>query len=247
MERSIAEKLTAEFIGTLTLIFVGAGSVVAATELGAGGTGLIGVALAHGLAIGTMVSALGHVSGGHFNPAVTFGAWITQKMKASETAWYIVAQLAGGAAGAGLLRAALPRQILEQSQYGTPLVNAELSNGQAVLIEAILTFFLVWVIFATAIDPEGSFNKVAGLAIGFVITMDWLMGGFWTGAAMNPARSLGPALVGGVWSGWWVYWVGPAAGATVAAVLYDGLILRRKETAGSPAGEAGSPAPDELV
>jgi aquaporin TIP len=224
MERTMPEKLVSEFVGTFTLIFIGAGSVVV---ISAGGFDLVGVALAHGLAIGTMVSALGHVSGAHFNPAVTVGAWITQKIKSSQAVGYIVAQLAGGAAGAALLSTALPDSFTDQASLGVPTVAGRISNGQAVLIEAILTFFLVWVIFATAIDPEGSFNKIAGLAIGFVITMDILMGALWTGAAMNPARHFGPALVGGHWSSWWVYWVGPIAGAIVAAALYDGLIIRR--------------------
>jgi aquaporin TIP len=231
MERSMPERLTAEFVGTFTLIFIGAGSIVAATTFGVGSVGIIGIAIAHGLAIGTMVSAVGHVSGGHFNPAVTIGAWITQKIKSSHALAYIITQLAGGSLGALLLRASLPKRVVEQAQYGVPAVVQGLSNGQAVLIEFILTFFLVWVIFATAIDPEGAFNKVAGLAIGFVITMDILMGGFFTGAAMNPARHFGPALLSGKWNGWWVYWVGPVAGAIVAAALYDGLIIKRPGSA----------------
>ena len=242
MDRSMPERLTAEFIGTLTLIFVGAGSIVMLTTFGLLPAGILGVAFAHGIAIAVMVSALGHVSGAHFNPSVTIGAWITQKIKSTDAIAYIVAQLAGGTGGALLLRASLPKKVLEQAGYGTPAVVKGLSNGQAVLIEAILTFFLVWVIFATAIDPEGAFNKIAGLAIGLVITMDILVGGLFTGAAMNPARFFGPAIVnhpafwktvssGGPWAGWWVYWVGPIAGAIVAASLYDGLIIKRPGSA----------------
>jgi len=231
MDRSMPERLTAEFIGTLTLIFVGAGSIVMLTTFGLLPAGILGVAFAHGIAIAVMVSALGHVSGAHFNPSVTIGAWITQKIKSTDAIAYIVAQLAGGTGGALLLRASLPKKVLEQAGYGTPAVVKGLSNGQAVLIEAILTFFLVWVVFATAIDPEGAFNKIAGLAIGLVITMDILMGGLFTGAAMNPARHFGPALIGGQWSNWWVYWVGPIAGAIVAASLYDGLIIKRPGSA----------------
>jgi len=231
MERTMTERLLAEFIGTLTLIFIGAGSIVAMTTFGVGSVGIIGIALAHGIAIAVMVSALGHVSGAHFNPAITIGAWITQKIKSAEAGAYIVAQLAGATAGAGLLRLSLPKLVLKQAAYGTPSVVKGLSNGQAVLIEAILTFFLVWVVFATAIDPEGAFNKIAGLAIGLVITMDILMGGFFTGAAMNPARHFGPALFASSWTGWWIYWVGPVAGAIVAASLYDGLIIKRPGSA----------------
>jgi len=239
MERTMAERLTAEFIGTLTLIFIGAGSIVMLTTFGLMPAGIIGVAFAHGIAIAVMVSAVGHVSGAHFNPAVTIGAWITQKIKSADAIGYIFAQLAGGTAGALLLRLSLPKKVLDTAQFGTPQVVPGLSNGQAVLIEAILTFFLVWVIFATAIDPEGAFGKIAGLAIGLVITMDILMGGLFTGAAMNPARSFGPALVGGTWKGWWVYWVGPVAGGIVAASLYDGLIIKRPGSAAKGESEHG--------
>jgi aquaporin TIP len=228
MERTMPERLTAEFVGTFALIYIGAGSITLANTFGLGTVGIIGIAIAHGLAIGTMVTAVGHVSGGHFNPAVTIGAWVTQKIKSAHASAYILTQLAGASFGALMLRASLPKLVVKASKYGVPEVRQPgLSNGQGVLIEFVLTFFLVWVIFATAMDPEGAFNKVAGLAIGFVITMDILMGGYYTGAAMNPAREFGPALLGGGWKGWWVYWIGPIAGAIVAAALYDGLIIKR--------------------
>jgi aquaporin Z len=232
MERTVSQKLLAEFVGTFTLIFVGAGAVIASNSVGAG-RDFVWVAIASGLAMGVMVSALAHVSGAHFNPAVTAGVWIAQRISSKDATKYIVAQLAGGAAGAGLLRAALPRSFwdLPNVALGTPGPTG-VSNGQAVLIEAILTFFLVWVVFATAIDPDGAFGKIAGLAIGFTILMDILMGGPVTGAAMNPARHFGPALVvnnGQFWkaSAWWAYWIGPIAGGIVAAALYDGMLLRK--------------------
>ncbi|MFY9587846.1 MAG: MIP/aquaporin family protein [Actinomycetota bacterium] len=227
MERTMTERLAAEFVGAFALVFIGAGAVVMFTTFGLLPAGIVGVAFAFGLAIAVMVSAVGHVSGAHFNPAVTIGAWITQKIKSTDALGYIVAQLAGGAVGALLLRACLPAAVVKQAKYGVPEVVRGLSNGQGVLIEAILTFFLVWVIFATAIDPDGSFGKIAGLAIGLTVTMGVLMGGLFTGAAMNPARHFGPAIVGGNWDNWWVYWVGPIAGAIVAAAAYDGLIIRR--------------------
>lgn len=226
MERTMGQKLLAEFIGAFTLVFIGAGAIIA----GFGGGGLINIALAYGLAMATMVTALGHVSGGHFNPAVTIGAWVTQKIDGRSTVRYILAQLAGGAAGAGVLRAAIPETFWRAGNLGTPSVNASLDVGQAVLIEAVLTFFLVWVVFATAIDPDGAFNKIAGLAIGFVITMGVLAGGTFTGGALNPARWFGPALLSGFWTHWWVYLVGPIAGGIVAAVVYDSMILRPTET-----------------
>jgi aquaporin Z len=230
MERPMTQRLLAEVVGTFTLIFIGAGSIVAASEagLGVGGAGLITVALAHGLAIGVMVSAVGHVSGGHFNPAVTVGAWVARRMSTGAAVAYVVAQIAGGLLGALTLRLVLPGSAWDPVTLGTPLVSPGIADWQAIAIEAILTFLLVWVVFATALDPEGSFGKIAGLAIGFTIAMDIMMGGPFTGAAMNPARSSGPAVVSGELTGVWVYILGPVIGGTVAALLYDLGIMRRQ-------------------
>lgn len=248
MQYNTGQKALAEFVGTFTLIFIGAGSIitVAGALGGVDGGGLVVIAIAHGLAIATMVSAIGHVSGGHLNPAVTIGAFVTGKIDLRESAAYVGSQLAGGLAAAGLLRAALPESLWDAPgvALGTPLVNDGLgiSTGQAVLIEAVLTFFLVWVIFATAIDSEGAFKMIAGLAIGFVILMDIMMGGPFTGASMNPARTFGPALAGGFWDDHWVYWVGPVAGGIVAAVVYDLALLRPREQRGFAGGGAEEPA-----
>lgn len=220
------QRMLAEFVGTFTLVFIAAGSVIASTQTG--GARTVTVAIAYGLAVAVMVTATGHVSGGHINPAVTIGAWVTQKIASRDALGYLVAQVAGGVAGAGVLRAALPEALWRGGgvNLGTPTVPATISNGQAILIEAVLTFFLVWVIFGTAIDPEGAFGKVAGLAIGFAVLMGVMMADPFTGGAMNPARALGPALVGGFWDAWWVYWIGPIAGGVLAASLYDSGILR---------------------
>jgi len=226
-------KLLAEFVGTFALIFIGAGSIVAAGNQITGltpGAGLVTVALAHGLAIATMVTAVGHVSGGHFNPAVSVAAWVARSLGTLELAAYLVTQFAGGIAAALLLRAVVPQDAWEPAALGATLVSGSVSDAQAITIEAVLTFFLVWVVFATAIDPEGAFTKVAGLAIGFVIAMDIMMGGPFTGASMNPARSLGPAVAAGEYAGLFVYFIGPVIGGTLAAVAYDLVILRRRPT-----------------
>src|SRR5262249_23212329 len=159
-------------------------------------------------------SNLGHISGGHFNPAVTVGVWVVGKIETQRAAAYIVAQLVGAALGALLLRWALPTQIWKGPSLGATLVshNFGITSGKAVLIEAILTFFLVFTVFAAAVDDRGVFGSVAGLTIGLVLTFDILVGGLLTGASMNPARSFGPALVAGKWSDYWVYVVGPVAG-----------------------------------
>jgi glycerol uptake facilitator-like aquaporin len=122
----------------------------------------------------------------------------------------------------------LPGSLWDPVTLGTPLVSPVITNWQALVLEAVLTFLLVWVVFATALDPEGAFGKIAGLAIGLVITMDILVGGPFTGAAMNPARSFGPAVVSGELTGIWVYILGPVIGGTVAALLYDLGIMRRQ-------------------
>jgi len=208
----------AEFVGAFALIFIGVGSIVFAPD-----TGLVGIALAHGLAIAVMASAVGHISGGHFNPAVTFGFLVTRRIAPSLAVVYWVAQLAGAILGAVALRLTFPDQANLDS--GVPVLGSSVGTASGILLEAILTFFLVWVIFATATDPGGAFKSIAGLAIGLTITMDILAAGPLTGAAMNPARSLGPALVFNVWDDFWVYLVGPLLGAAVAAIAYDRLYL----------------------
>ena len=232
----------AELVGTFTLIFVGMGSIVFAAQ-----AGLVGIALAHGLAIAIMASAVGHISGGHFNPAVTFGFLVTRRIVPSLAVVYWAAQLAGATLGALALRAAFPDEANLDS--GVPVLDQTIGAGSGLLLEAILTFFLVWVIFATAADPGGAFKSIAGLAIGLTITIDILAAGPLTGAAMNPARALGPELVQNVWSDFWVYIVGPGVGAAVAALAYDWLYLRadRLPVVGTPASGLDEPRPGETA
>ncbi len=213
----------AEFVGTFTLIFIGAGSIVAANQTH--DPSLIGIAIAHGLAIGIMVSALGHISGGHFNPAITLGFFVTKRFKPPEVLLYWLFQLAGAAAAALLLQELLPAAATSSVKLGVPATGNGVNAGAAFGIEAVLTFFLAWVVFATAVDPRGAFKYVAGLAIGLTITIDILFGGPFTGAAMNPARAFGPQLVGSHWANGWVWYAGPALGASVAAILYHLLYL----------------------
>lgn len=226
------QKLAAEFFGTFALIFFGAGSICADQYLhsssgGSGGVGLLGIALAHGLAIGIMVTALGHISGGHFNPAISIGFWVTRKLSTIDTLLYWVAQLAGGIAAAYMLRL-LPVDVWGPVQLGTPDLASGISRTNGMVFEAIMTFFLVFVVFATAVDPRGAFDKVAGFAIGLTITVGILFGGPFTGAALNPARALGPALAANHWTNHGVYWIGPLAGGVVAGWLYDTLFLPKK-------------------
>jgi aquaporin TIP len=220
-----AQRAAAEFVGAFALLFIGMGSIAVHADL-------TGVALAHGLAIGIMVSAVGHISGGHFNPAVTLGFLATRRIEPRLAGIYWAAQLLGAVAASLLVRWLFPGDALA---VGVPAVHG-VTSGEAAVLEAILTFFLVYVVFATAVDPRGAFKSIAGLAIGLTITMDIFAAGPLTGAAMNPARALGPQLVGGHWADCWVWYVGPVAGAIVAALLYEWLYLR--PLAPTPVGPA---------
>jgi aquaporin TIP len=223
------QKLLAEFVGTFTLIFMGVGAICANQMAGAGGPGLVGIALAHGLGIGVMIAAVGHVSGAHFNPAVTAAFWVTRKMSTLEALGFWVAQLAGGAAAAYLLTVFFPAEIWRAAGLGTPALARDITPTFGILIEAMLTFFLVFVIFGTAADKNSAFGKLAPFAIGLTITIDILAGGVLTGAAMNPARAFGPALASHNWANHGVYWVGPLAGGILAGWLYDTVLMKKAE------------------
>jgi aquaporin Z len=227
--------LVAEFIGTFALIFVGVGSI-AADHITKGAVGVTGVALAHGLTIAVMVSATAAVSGGHLNPAVSLALLATRKIGALSALGYVVAQVLGAIAAALLLKACVPSQALDAVQLGTPAAGAGVSAGQVILIEAILTFFLMFVIYGTAVDPRAP--RLAGLFIGLTVGLDVLAGGPLTGAAMNPARFLGPALVSGRLADTLLYIVGPVAGAVVAALVWR-YVLELPASAPSP-GDPGS-------
>lgn len=226
---SLTQKLVAEFIGTFTLIFIGAGSICTDQYLhgaGQGGVGLLGIAVAHGLAIGLMVTAVGHISGGHFNPAVTIGFWVTKRLSTLQSLCYWIAQLLGAVAAGYLLVAIVPESVWRPVALGTPDLAADFTRSHAMLLEGVMTFFLVFVVFGTAVDAKGASNKVAGFAIGLTITMDILFGGPFTGASMNPARTLGPAVAARHWANHGVYWIGPLLGGIIAGWLYDRLYLR---------------------
>ena len=214
----------AELIATLLFVFVGAGSVVVVTgvigvspgdDVGA----LTAIALAHGLAIAVVVAGTAKISGGHVNPAVTFGAVITGRMKLTTGILYVGAQLTGAVIGALLLEAAVVGDV--EGNLGAHALNLNALDGKGggVLVEAVLTFVLVFTVFATAIDRRGMGN-LAPIAIGLAILIDHLVGVPLTGASMNPARSFGPALVADAWDNHWVYWVGPLAGGGIAALAY---------------------------
>jgi aquaporin Z len=231
-------RAVAEFIGAFTLIFIGVGTIAV-------GGNLTDIALAHGLAIAVMVSAVGHISGGHFNPAVTLGFLVTRRIVPALAAVYWFMQLSGAVAASLLVNWLFPGDPLAR---GVPAVHV-ISPTEAAVLEAILTFFLVWVVFATAADDRGTFTSIAGLGIGLTITMDIFAGGRLTGAAMNPARAFGPELVGDLWTNAWVWYVGPLAGGAAAALLYEWLYLRplRPALVGSPESGVLEPRPGDAA
>jgi len=217
MDRKLRAALIAEGVGTFLFFVVGAGSIVL-VDYAPPGPGLLGIALAHGLILMVMVSSLGAVSGGHFNPAVTFGLWIAGKIDAVKGGLYVVAQLIGAVLAGLTLRAVFPEAAWTPSHIGTPGLAANVSIGTAIGLEAILTVVLLLAVFGTAVDSRGP--RIGGIAIGLAIAADILVGGPVTGAAMNPARWFGPAVASGFLDNAVVWIVGPLLGAAVAALLY---------------------------
>ncbi len=219
--------LAAEFIGTLLFVFLGAGSVVAFVANGptTGSIGPVGVALAHGVGMAVIVSMTMSISGGHMNPAVTFGLWIADRVPGKLVWQYILAQVLGAVAGAALVKAVLPRMAVGVALVGTPRLASEVGFMDGVWIEALLTFFLVSAVFGTAVSSEAP--KIGGFGIGLAIFVAALVAGSFTGAVMNPARAIGPALIAWQWNAHAVYWIGPLIGAGVAGALWKAVLLPR--------------------
>jgi aquaporin TIP len=220
-----AKALVAEFIGTFTLVFIGVGAIASNAMTGQM-LGLTGIALAHGLAFGVMVSATAAVSGGHLNPAVTFGAMVARKIDLLNGIAYIVAQCLGAIAASYVIKLVIPEQVLAATSYGIPSVTNGITVTQGLVAETVLTFFLVFVVFGTAFDKRSP--KVGGLFIGLAVAMGVMMGAAISGAAMNPARFLGPAVAGGGFENTWLYWVGPLVGGGLAALVYKYALEERE-------------------
>jgi aquaporin Z len=217
--------LLAEFIGTFALIFIGAGSILL-NEFNHGGVGLLGIAIAHGITIAVMVSALGHISGGKFNPAISLGLLVGGKVSVKNAVLEIIAQLAGATVAALCLKVIFPAAVAQAVKLGTPALGDGITPGIGIFAEVIATFFLILTVYGTAIDPKGSWKAIAGFGIGCTILFDILAIGGITGAALNPARAFGPALVSGEWAFHYVWWVGPIAGGLIAGWIYSKLLLK---------------------
>src|SRR3954467_7294377 len=212
----------AEFVGTFALVFVGSGAIMA-TRISQSSAALVEVALAHGLVLAVMVSALMRISG-HFNPAVTLGMLATRRIEAMMAALYIVAQVLGAVVAGYALKASFPDAIFVATRGGGQTIALDINGSQAFMLEVIATFFLVFVIYGTVVDLRGP--KIGGLAIGFTIAADILAIGPLTGASMNPARSFGPAVASGVFEAQLLDRAAPIVGGLIAGLLYEYLFMR---------------------
>lgn len=219
---SLFRRSLAELLGTFVLVFVGVGSAASKYYPDAN-FGLFGIATAHALALAVMVTATMFISGGYLNPAITLGLLVTRRVTVQTAVAYLGAQLAGAVLGALAVKAIFPIGVTRPIALGTPAIANNLQITQAIGLEAILTFFLVSAVFGTCLNPESP--RVGGFGVGLALLFGMLVGGPLTGAAMNPARAFGPALVAGQWVAHAVYWVGPILGAIAGALLWEHVFL----------------------
>jgi MIP family channel proteins len=223
----LARRLAAEAFGTFVLVFVGASAIVASKF--PGGTDLLGIALAHGLALAVGVTATMRISGGHLNPAVTAGLLVGRRIAPRDAAAYLVAQVAGAVLAALLVKVIYPSGVASVVNYGAPSIFGQFTLVQAIWLEAALTFLLVSAVYGTAVASTAP--SVGGFGIGLMLAACILVGGPLTGAALNPARAFGPALIASAWTGHAAYWIGPLLGGVVAGVLWDRVLLKGEQRA----------------
>jgi MIP family channel proteins len=221
---SLFRRSLAEGLGTFALVFIGTGAI-ASKYFPDANYGVLGVAVAHAMVLSVMITATMGISGGHLNPAVTLALLSVRRCRLGTAAAYIVAQLAGAVLASVMVKALYPIGVTRPIALGTPAIANSIVLGQAVAIEAVLTFFLVSAVFGTCVNPDAP--KVGGFGVGLVLLFDIIVGGPLTGAAMNPARAFGPALVSGQWVGHLVYWVGPIVGGVLAALLWEYGLLKK--------------------
>jgi MIP family channel proteins len=225
----VKRNFIAEFVGTFALVFIGGGAIMMASHTN-NPAGLLSVALAHGLILALMVSATMNVSGGQLNPALTIGLLVARRITPTIAGVHIVAQLLGAVVAAFALKATMPSALFAATNGGGQLLSADVTQAQGILLEAIATFFLMFVVYGTAVNADAP--KIGGLAIGLTIGADILAIGPLTGGSMNPARSFGPAIASGVYDGLIVvYFLGPIVGAIAAAMVWEFGILGKGQKA----------------
>ncbi|XP_006786507.1 aquaporin-4-like isoform X2 [Neolamprologus brichardi] len=215
--------VSGEYLATLIFVLLGLGSTInwAAGEEKPPPADLVLISLCFGLTIATMVQCFGHISGGHINPAVTAAMVVTRKLSLAKAVFYVAAQCLGAITGAGILYLVTPTAV--RGSFGVTTVNSTISVGHGFLVELLITFELVFTVFATCDPKRTDLGGSASLAIGIAVVIGHLFAIPYTGASMNPARSFGPAMVTLNFENHWVYWVGPILGGILAAGLYEYL------------------------
>ncbi|HEX2425588.1 MAG TPA: aquaporin [Actinomycetota bacterium] len=221
LERAAA----AELLGSFTIVLFGAGSVVVAGSVGGG---LVGVALATGFAFAAALAATMPLSAGGVNPALTVAFWVAGRLSTPRTMVYAAAQVVGAVLAGVVLRLGVPQPSWSPAALGAPLLAEGVGAGPGVLIEAVATFILTMVAFALFVDDRVRSAGTGALALGLLLAAATLFAWPLTGAALNPARAIGPEIAGGTWSDWWIYWIGPGAGAVIGAVVYWSVFLRER-------------------
>jgi aquaporin TIP len=216
--------LIAEFIGTFAFVFVSVGTITADQML-SGKFGPLAIVLASGITLAAMMSATAAISGGHLNPAITFGLFLARKINRGTAISYVFFQCLGALVAMLVLQFTMPTMVAAAVWFGVPKVGVNISILQALGVELVLTFLLMFVFYGTMIDQRSP--KMGGLFVGLAYAVCLLVAGPISGGALNPARHFGPALISGIFDNFWIYWIGPAAGAALAALLYN-LILERQ-------------------
>lgn len=235
-----------EFLGTFALCFMGIGALIQ-TNINAPGGDPVAIALAHGLGVGLMLVAVGHLTGGYFNPALTIGLFVARRIDRQSAIVCIAAQLLGGTAGAGVLTFVYRDIERNAVNLGVPAIGVNHNAVNALIMEIVLTFFLMFVVFGVAIDHRAGARTIAGLVIGLAVTMGTLAGGWVSGAAMNPARAFGPELIQQDFADFWIWYVGPIVGAVAAAVVYNDILLGRVLTVAPSSERMDSERPRAVV
>jgi MIP family channel proteins len=229
---SFSQKLLAEFVGTFTIVLIAIGSICADQYLRAASLarpGLLAQALAYGVAVAVMMLALAPISGGHFNPAITAGLWVTKRIGSLQAILYCAAQLAGAVVAAYILVALLPEATWRPVSLGATDLATDFTRMNGMLIEGLATFLVTFVFFACTPDVASGARPYAGIAVGLIVALGVLFVQPFTGASMNPARTFGPALAARHWVNHGVYWVGPLFGGVAGGVAYEYLFAPKSE------------------
>jgi len=224
-EPDLARRYTAELLGTFIFVFVGAGSAVATQYVGVfdPGSALLVAALANGLGLAIGISITMGISGGALNPAVTIGLLLGKKIRAKEVIPYIIAELVGATIAGLLLMAVSPSSVGNVVHWGAPSLSTAITVAQGTLFELVMTFLLVMAVYGTIVDKRAP--KIGGFGVGLIVLADVLTGGPFTGAAMNPARAMGPMIASLSFpSYWYIYWIGPVIGAALAGLIYSRVL-----------------------